>query len=195
MDTLTAPAAYDAAHRSLSAVLEAVPAEAWGAPSPCEGWTARDVVRHLVDTQRELFARHGLDLGDAPDVDADPAGAWRAHSGRVRDVLADDAVPAIAYDGHFGPTTLGATLVDFYAFDMVVHRWDVAQAAGLDAGLTDEELDVRSVLVADRPGAAAVVRVVTDVLGRGPDEVAGGVTAWYDVEARDRRVELGLLPG
>ena len=141
MDTLTAPAAYDAAHRSLSAVLEAVPAEAWGAPSPCEGWTARDVVRHLVETQRELFARHGLELGDAPDVDADPAGAWRAHSARVLDVLADDAVPAIAYDGHFGPTTLGATLVDFYAFDMVVHRWDVAQAAGLDAGLTDEELD------------------------------------------------------
>jgi uncharacterized protein (TIGR03086 family) len=141
MDTLTAPAAYDAAHRSLTAVLEAVPARAWGAPSSCEGWTARDVVRHLVDAQRELFDRHGIDLGDAPDLDADPAAAWREHSGRVRDVLADDAVPAIAYDGHFGPTTLGATLVDFYVFDMVVHRWDVAQAAGLDAGLTDEELD------------------------------------------------------
>ena len=141
MDTLTAPAAYDAAHRSLTTVLEAVPSSAWAAPSPCEGWTARDVVRPLVDTQRELFARHGVELGDAPDVDADPAGAWRAHSGRVLEVLADDAVPAIAYDGHFGPTTLGATLVDFYAFDMVVHRWDVAQAAGLDAGLTDDELE------------------------------------------------------
>ena len=142
MDTLTAPAAYGAASRSLTAVLDAVPASAWDAPSPCEGWTARDVVRHLVDTQRELFARHDVELGDAPDVAADPAQAWRAHAGRVLEVLADDAVPAIAYDGHFGPTTLGATLVDFYAFDMVVHRWDVAQAAGLDAALTDEELDV-----------------------------------------------------
>jgi uncharacterized protein (TIGR03083 family) len=142
MDTLTAPAAYDAAHRPLTTVLEAVPAAAWDAPSPCEGWTARDVVRHLVDTQRDLFARHGVELGDAPDVAADPAGAWRAHAGRVLDVLSDDAVPAIAYDGHFGPTTLGATLVDFYAFDMLVHRWDVAQTAGLDAGLTDEEVEV-----------------------------------------------------
>ena len=58
-----------------------------------------------------------------------------------------------------------------------------------------EQLGARSVLVADRPGGAAVVRVVTDVLGRGPDEVTGGVTAWYDLAARDRRVELGLLPG
>ena len=30
------------------------------------------------------------------------------------------------------------------------------------------------------------------VLGRGPDEVTGGVSAWYDVDARARRVELGL---
>ncbi len=55
-----------------------------------------------------------------------------------------------------------------------------------------ERLAVTSVLVADRPGSADVVRVVTGVLGRGPDEVSGGVTAWYDVEPRERRVELGL---
>ena len=55
-----------------------------------------------------------------------------------------------------------------------------------------EQLDVRSILVADRPGSEDVVRVVTGVLGRGPDEVTGGVTAWYDVQPRARRVELGL---
>ena len=146
MDTTTAPApstpaAYDTAARSLTAVLEAAPPQAWDAPSPCEGWTARDVLRHVVDTQRELFAGHGVELGERPDVDADPVRAWRTHVGRVLDAIADDAVPAIAYDGHFGPTTLGATLVQFYVFDMVVHRWDVAQAAGLDAALTDAELE------------------------------------------------------
>ena len=140
-DTLTVPAAYDAAARPLTDVVDLVPPTAWDAPSPCEGWTARDVVRHVVETQRELFARHGVDLGDAPDVDADPAGAWRTHAARVRDAVADEAVPAIAYDGHFGPTTLGATLVQFYGFDMVVHRWDLARAAGLDAGLTEAELE------------------------------------------------------
>jgi hypothetical protein len=57
-----------------------------------------------------------------------------------------------------------------------------------------EQLDARSVLVAHRPGSPAVVRVVEDVLGRGPDEVTGGVSAWYGLDARTRRVELGLLP-
>jgi hypothetical protein len=55
-----------------------------------------------------------------------------------------------------------------------------------------EQLDVESVLVADVAGAEAVVRVVTDVLGRGPDELTDGVAAWYDVDARARRVELRL---
>jgi len=31
--------------------------------------------------------------------------------------------------------------VQFYVWDMYVHRWDIAQAAGLDADLTDAELD------------------------------------------------------
>ncbi|TAL16417.1 MAG: hypothetical protein EPN99_12665 [Frankiales bacterium] len=55
-----------------------------------------------------------------------------------------------------------------------------------------EQLEVRSVLVADVPGADAVAAVVEQVLGRGPDEVTGGVSAWYDVDPRARRVALGL---
>ena len=132
---------YDAARRPLTAAIDVVPAEAWSNPSPCEGWTTRDVVRHVIETQRELFAGHDVNLGEPPDVDADPAEAWRDHAERVQHLISDDAVPAIAYDGYFGPTTLGATLEQFYVWDMYVHRWDIAQAAGLDAGLTDAELD------------------------------------------------------
>jgi hypothetical protein len=57
-----------------------------------------------------------------------------------------------------------------------------------------EQLGVEAVLVADRSGSDDVVRVVEHVLGRGPDEVTGGVSAWYDVQPRERRVELGLTP-
>ncbi|MEX2289317.1 MAG: hypothetical protein WD794_03210 [Mycobacteriales bacterium] len=55
-----------------------------------------------------------------------------------------------------------------------------------------ERLGAESVLVADVAGAEAVARVVEQVLGRAPDEVTGGVSAWYDVQPRERRVELGL---
>lgn len=131
--------AYVATNRSLTAVLDAVPADAWTAPSPCEGWSAADVVRHMLDTQRDFFAARDVDLGPAPDL-ADPAAAWHDHAERVQEALTDD-VAATPFDGHFGPTTVGTTVEQFYVWDMVVHRWDVARATGQDARLTDAEVD------------------------------------------------------
>jgi hypothetical protein len=51
-------------------------------------------------------------------------------------------VPARAFDGFFGPTTVGEAFARFYVWDMVVHRWDLARAVGADPGLTDGELDL-----------------------------------------------------
>lgn len=132
---------YAQAAAPLTALLDAVPADAWESPSPCEGWAARDVVRHLIDTQRDFLTGRGLEPGAAVDVDADPAAAWRAHSSAVGGLLARPEVAATGYDGYFGPTTVGDTLVQFYVPDMVVHRWDVASAVGGDTRLSDDELD------------------------------------------------------
>jgi uncharacterized protein (TIGR03086 family) len=132
---------YATALRPLTAVVEAVPPRAWDAPSPCEGWSARDVVRHLADTQRETLTKNGVDLGSAPDFDTDPAAAWGEHARRVLAALADDEHASRPIDWFFGPTTIGATFEQFYVWDMYVHRWDLARAAGNDAGLTDAELD------------------------------------------------------
>lgn len=131
----------DTAKQAIDAVLEVVPGEAWSAPSPCEGWSARDIVAHMVDTQRGLLTSRDVDLGPAPDRAADPAVAWHHHARQMPDVLRDDAVVETGYDGYFGPTTIGATLEQFYVWDMLVHRWDIATSAGLNAGLTDSELD------------------------------------------------------
>lgn len=131
---------YDRADRRLREVLDD-PAPRWDAPSPCEGWSATDVVAHLVDAQRDFLAPHGADLGERPDVGADPATAWREHADRVSRALSDETLPATAFDGFFGPTTVGATLERFYVWDMLVHRWDLAAPLGVDADLTDEELE------------------------------------------------------
>ena len=118
-----------------------MPADGWTKPSPCGKWSAADVVAHLIETQREFLTTHGVDLGGGPDAAADPPAAWRRHAERVAEAIADDALPAREFEGFFGPTTVGATFEQFYVWDMLVHRWDVARAAGLDAGLTDGELD------------------------------------------------------
>lgn len=132
--------AYEAALRALSTVVDAVPVDAWESPSPCSGWTARDVISHIVETQRDLLIGHGHDLGAVPDL-SDPAAGLRSHADRVLALVSRADVVDVTYQGFFGPTTVGATLVQFYVWDMLVHRWDVARAAGGDEALSPAELD------------------------------------------------------
>lgn len=142
----TTTSVFETALQPLTETIDAVPTSAWDNPSPCEGWSARDVVRHLIETQRDFLTGHGVDLGPAPDVDADPAAAWRNHAETVRNRLGEPETANTRFDGHFGPTTIGATMDAFYGFDLVVHRWDIARASDLSTSsspvsFTTDELD------------------------------------------------------
>lgn len=141
IDDTTPRQAHSAALRPLDVVVNAVPASRWNDPSPCEGWTAGDVLNHLVSTQRDFFREHGADPGSAPELAPDPAAAWRGHAVRIGELLADHALVGRVFDGFFGPTTVGDAFVQFYVWDMVVHRWDLACATGVEAAFTDAELD------------------------------------------------------
>ncbi|MDQ3616013.1 MAG: TIGR03086 family metal-binding protein [Actinomycetota bacterium] len=132
---------YRRADGPLTAVLDSLSADEWEKPSPCQQWSARDVVRHVVETERDFLAGHGLDLQPVPSTDSDPAAAWRQHATAVVEVLDDDAVTGREYDGHFGRTTIGDNFARFYVFDMIVHRWDIARAAGRDERFTDTEME------------------------------------------------------
>lgn len=115
-----------------------IDADGWSRPSPCEGWTAADVLEHVIDSQRDFLTRQGVAVPE-PAGDA-PAQRWRAHLESVRSRV-DDDLAAKQYDGYFGRTSVGETLADFYGFDMMVHRWDLARATGLSCEFTDAELD------------------------------------------------------
>ena len=53
--------------------VEAVPAGGWARPSPCQGWLARDVVRHLVEWVPAFFAdAGGPKLPAAPPSESEP---------------------------------------------------------------------------------------------------------------------------
>ena len=124
---------------AFGAVCDRVPAAAWDSASPCEGWSARDVVRHVIETERDFLAQRGVPLAPTP-LDGDPADVWRAHAAALLAAHADPAVGGLEYDGYFGRTTVGDSLLRFYGFDLVVHRWDVATAAGLDERIAQDEL-------------------------------------------------------
>jgi uncharacterized protein (TIGR03086 family) len=129
-----------------SDIVDKVAPDQWSSQSPCEKWTAADVVDHVVDTQRDFLSRHDIDAGPRPSGSA--ADVWDSHLSAVRSALGDGAVLDTSFDGAFGPTTVGATLADFYGFDMVAHRWDLARAAGLDTEFTATEMDLMETSIA-----------------------------------------------
>ena len=61
--------------------VRAVPEDAWDNPSPCEGWTARDVVGHLTGWIPAFFGSQGLEFPPVPSVADDPVSEAATRSG------------------------------------------------------------------------------------------------------------------
>lgn len=120
--------------------VEAVPDDRWGSPSPCEDWTARDVVAHVVGSQRGYVEGAGETLPPAPDADRDPVGAWTATRDGVQALLDDPARAGREVEGRTGTGTLEGTLGLFHCVDLVVHGWDLTQAAGLPNDVPSDQL-------------------------------------------------------
>lgn len=128
-------------HRTVAAgftdrVLGAAP-DAWDRPAPCEGWVARDVVRHLVEWLPALLtAGAGIEFGEIPPVDRDPVAAWLAHRDRVQALLEDPATAATTLrNPHLGEMRVDAAIDMVYTNDVFLHTWDLARATGQDERL------------------------------------------------------------
>lgn len=131
-------------HRRVSGAFTArvrgVPPGAWDRPAPCEGWVARDVVRHLVEWFPALLrSGAGVDLPTGPPVDDDPVAAWTVHSESVQALLDDPATAtATLADPHIGELPLDVAVDRFYTPDVFMHTWDLARATGQDEHLDPE---------------------------------------------------------
>lgn len=121
--------------------VEAVPADAWDRPAPCEGWTARDVVRHLVEWMPAFFlAGWDADVPTIPSVDEDPVAAWAALRGALLVALEDPAVGHVARDTPMGHVTMAEAFAMAGTSDLLIHTWDLARATGGDEVLDPDEV-------------------------------------------------------
>jgi uncharacterized protein (TIGR03086 family) len=118
----------------------------WDRPSPCEGWTALDVLGHLGSS-----IRMGVSLlqGEQPTrpeverpadlVEGDPVSYWQATATRAREAL-DGADLDLEMDTPMGKRTVADRLA-FPAIDLYVHGWDLARAAGLTVEIPAEAIE------------------------------------------------------
>jgi uncharacterized protein (TIGR03086 family) len=129
-----------------------VSASQWDAPSPCEGWSVRELVNHVVSGNfwvGELTAGKTIDaVGDRLDGDVlgdDPVAAYDESADTAdrgfRRPGALDAPVAVSY----GPVP-GSVYCGHRFLDVLIHGWDLASGTGqdtrLDPDLVEELLGV-----------------------------------------------------
>ncbi|MBB4957935.1 TIGR03086 family metal-binding protein [Micromonospora polyrhachis] len=133
-------------------------AKDWDAPSPVAGWTARDVVRHLVEWLPGLLAAGaGVELPGGPSVDDDPVAAWQAHCDGVQALLDDPETPhRMLVNPHIGEVPLDQAIDRFYTSDVFMHTWDLARATEQDDRL---DADFCAVLLAGLEPIEEVLRM------------------------------------
>jgi uncharacterized protein (TIGR03086 family) len=184
-------------------LLRGVAASGWSAPSPCAGWTARDVVTHVVGMHRHVLGQLGHDASAGPDGvadssadPADPADEFEAVCVAVGHLLADDSASATPCHTPAGPMSFESHVDEVLSDDLVVHTWDLARATGQDD--TIDSGDVASLW-------AKVAAVPAELMARyrtpgafGPEITVYGpeVSVSDDASAQERLVAfLGRDPG
>jgi uncharacterized protein (TIGR03086 family) len=125
-----------------TATVASVPPDAWDNPAPCDGWVARDIVRHMVEWMPNfMHDAQGPDLPVGPPVDDDPLAAWTVLSDGLQGVLDDPGVSARTISHPFAGTfPLDQAIGMFFLGDVLIHTWDLARATGLDEHLDADEV-------------------------------------------------------
>ena len=178
-------------------VVERVQDDDLDRPTPCEGWTVRDLLRHMA-AQHRGFAAAARGRGDVAESWAPPAGSdtdpVEAHQAAAADVLvafaaADLDAAELTLPDFGGRAFPARQAMSFHAIDYLVHAWDVGASIGApvrpDDDLLPAALDITlAVPVGDartRPGAAFAPvlagvdaepdpwRRILATLGRDPD--------------------------
>lgn len=114
----------------------------WNDPTPCEGWTVRDLANHLVNgskmsttllqggTTEEAVAHFTADIGD------DPSAAFAAASTNEHRAFAAASLETIV--NHPRMPMPAAMMLNFRVSDYLLHAWDLARALGTDETLNAE---------------------------------------------------------
>jgi uncharacterized protein (TIGR03086 family) len=113
----------------------------WSATAPVDGWTARDVVAHLVEWFPGFLAGGDVDLPAGPAVADDPVTAWQHHADAVQALVEQRGDEPFTHP-QAGSHRLADAVDRFYTADVFMHSWDLARATGQDARL-DEDFAAR----------------------------------------------------
>ena len=111
--------------------------DSWQAPAPVDGWTARDVVAHLVEWFPGFLSGGGVPLPAGPAVADDPDAAWQHQARAVQELLDERGDESFTHP-YAGTHRLADAIDRFYTADVFMHSWDLARATGQPVRLDED---------------------------------------------------------
>jgi uncharacterized protein (TIGR03086 family) len=151
-------ARFETVAAGFTARVEGLSEDAWEQPAPCEGWVARDVVRHLVGWLPGpgfLLGTFGVETSPIPSVDKDPGAAWAVVRHAIQRALDDPAVATRVEDcGPPGWLSLEGAVDMACTPDVLIHTWDLARATAQNDHLDPDEVHRLLVAVEGMPPEA-----------------------------------------
>jgi uncharacterized protein (TIGR03086 family) len=124
----------------LEHVLKLVPADAWDNPSPCDGWSVRDVAGHAMAVVNNVAARGGVGsnvdaFGDVGGfAGGDPSETYRHVRNRLLEATDRPGSLQQPVTSSVGEMPLDE-FIGLMCADTLIHTWDVAKGAGLEVAL------------------------------------------------------------
>ncbi|MEU8773437.1 TIGR03086 family metal-binding protein [Streptomyces sp. NPDC048606] len=148
----TVPELYGRIAERFGELILDCPPGRWGDPSPCPGWTARDVAAHVVSNHRRAVA--GLDGSgySEPGRDEDLIQAWEAVSGEIKTALRDPVKARALLGEEFGSIPFEEFVRRMACADTLIHGWDLARATGQDEALDSEAVAVATEILLPEDG-------------------------------------------
>lgn len=143
---------FTEAVETFDAVCRKVPSHAWDNDSPCEGWTARDVVAHqcaVLDALAKI-ARTGEWARPAkPAPPDDPLLRWERTRQALLASLLQPGVMERQDKYWFGRMDM-ATFVSYVQWDPLTHAWDLGIATGVAVDLPAKLCEISYELIGGR---------------------------------------------
>jgi uncharacterized protein (TIGR03086 family) len=116
------------------------PPEHWDSPSPCEGWSAADVVEHVITVHRGVLSQIDADVSCVENETL--AQRWKATSEGFVAAMNDPELAAKPVAGPLGTVASKQLAGSIVLHDLLVHTWDLAVATNQSEELDDEAVRV-----------------------------------------------------
>jgi uncharacterized protein (TIGR03086 family) len=113
-------------------VIDAIGDGQWSLPTPCDGWTVRDLAEHVV-AGNDIFtaALHGQPTASGPPAErsGDLASQYRRSIQELLQAFRQPGTLERVVSVPFG-TVPGAVALHLRITELLVHGWDLARATG-----------------------------------------------------------------